>query len=52
MLTKVIILIEHDDLDNVNEESIRETFDEAGDMDWKVTIMSVENYPDTRKVES
>jgi len=43
MLKTIVLEIEcPDDLDNVNEESIRETFDEAGDMDWKVTIVSID----------
>jgi hypothetical protein len=41
--TTIVLKIEHpDDLDNVNEETIRETFDEAGDMSWIVTIVSVD----------
>lgn len=43
MRTRVVIEIVHpDDLDNVDEETITETFDEAGDMEWSVTIVSIE----------
>lgn len=43
MKTRVVIEIEHpEDLDNVTECSIIEMFEEAGDMSWTVTVVSVE----------
>lgn len=40
--TKVVLVIEHPtDLDNVTEAAIMETFDESGDMDWKVSVESI-----------
>lgn len=43
MKTRVVIEVEHpDDLDNVDEDTIYETFVEAGDMSWSITIVSIE----------
>lgn len=40
--TRIVLTIDHpDDLDNITAESITETFDEAGDVDWKVSVESI-----------
>lgn len=42
--TRVVLVIERPtDLDNVTEASILDTFSEAGDIDWKVSVESIEN---------
>jgi hypothetical protein len=41
--TTVVVEIEYsEDLRVIDVESITETFDEGGDMDWKVNVVSVE----------
>lgn len=40
--TRVVLVIEHPtDIDNVTEAAIIETFDDAGDMDWRVFVVSI-----------
>ncbi len=45
MRTRVIIVIDHHNLSAVTADVIDAVFDEAGDIDWTVTVESVTEEP-------